>query len=62
MIIAIFIVLLLLFCVKAAEVALAIFRWAEKKPTAQERKNRAQAREKKAKDDALMMEVDTYVG
>lgn len=62
MLVAIFIVLLLLFCVKAAEVALAIFRWAEKKPTAQERKNRVQAREEKAKHEALMMEVDGYVG
>lgn len=62
MLVAIFIVLLLLFCVKAAEVALAIFRWVEKKPTAQERKNRVQAREEKAKHEALMMEVDGYVG
>ncbi len=62
MLTAIFVIVLLIFCVKAVETALAIFRWVEKKPTAQERKNRVEARKEKAKREALMMEVDGYVG
>ena len=60
MLIAIFIVLLLLFCVKAAEVGLAVLRWVDRRPTRLERKNRKRAREIQARHDALMMEVEAY--